>query len=64
MNRIVNGKNMSKRRVSLLDNQRNYLSPREDCLTDFYAFAEKSVSMCPNEKKRSIMIEKVNTEEN
>lgn len=59
MNRLVVGKNQIKRRISLLDNQRNYMSPREDCLTEFYEFAHKSVSMCPNEKKRSIMIEKM-----
>jgi len=44
--------------------QRSYVSPREDCLSDFYESAQKSVNMCPNEKRRSIMIEKVCEEEN
>ena len=56
MNRQVNGKTHYHRQ-SLIDKQRHYLSPREDCLSDFYVSAQKSVSMCPNEKKRSIMIE-------
>ena len=66
MNRLVkpNSKSQGGKRVSLLEKQKNYLSPREDCLTDFYESAQKSVSMCPNEKKRSIMIERVNQEEN
>ena len=63
MNRAVNGKTHF-RRQSLIDMQRHYLSPREDCLSDFYVSAQKSVSMCTNEKKRSVMIEQVHQEEN
>ena len=38
MNRIVNRKTQ-RTRHSLLDKQRNYLSPREDCLSEFYESA-------------------------
>lgn len=41
---------------SLIDKQERYTSPREDCLSSFYESTQKSVSMCPNERKRSTLI--------
>lgn len=58
MNNILNrpvGK--GSRNCSLIDKQNNYVSPRDDCLSSFYESTMRSVTNCPNERKRSVMLE-------
>ena len=57
MNKVLNRGPHKDTGVSLMDQQNHYVSPRSDCLSSFYETAQMSVSMCPNDKRRSLLIE-------